>query len=175
MQSNVGFVRRLLFSPSWVLRHLLAIFLIGLFCRLGWWQLMKGESDRGSLQNLFYGFEWPIFAATVAFFWWKMVHEELRPSPGPAPLTEPGTIAPTAAVPPGPVGSPGPADGSAGRADVGVAVGTDGGIRETGTHETGRTGTHTDTHAEDDEDLELAAYNRYLASLYESGAREARR
>jgi hypothetical protein len=152
-------VRRLLFSPSWVLRHLLAIFLIGLFIRLGWWQLVKGNSDRGTLQNLFYGLEWPIFAATVAFFWWKMVREELRPSGGPAPLTEPGTIAPTAAVPPGLAG--GAAGGSGGGATATATAGT----RET----------DIDIDSDDDEDRELAAYNRYLASLYESGARGARR
>lgn len=152
-------MRRLLFSPSWVLRHLLAIFLIGLFIRLGWWQLVKGNSDRGTLQNLFYGLEWPIFAATVAFFWWKMVREELRPSGGPAPLTEPGTIAPTAAVPPGLAG--GAAGGSGGGATATATAGT----RET----------DIDIDSDDDEDRELAAYNRYLASLYESGARGARR
>jgi hypothetical protein len=153
-------VRRLLFSPSWVLRHLLTIFLIGLFIRLGWWQLVKGRSDHGTLQNLCYGFEWPIFAATVGFFWWKMVREELRPSGGPAPVTEPGTIAPTAAMPPG---SPG---GSAVGASVGTGTGTG-----TGTSIDAR---ESDIENEDDEDRELAAYNRYLASLYESGARSAR-
>nr|MDT0666623.1 hypothetical protein [Micromonospora sp. DSM 115978] len=75
-------MRRFL-SPSWLLRHLLAIFLIGLFLRLGWWQLDKGQSERGTLQNLFYGLEWPIFAASVAFFWWRMVRDELKP-PDPA-------------------------------------------------------------------------------------------
>jgi hypothetical protein len=143
-RSSVSIVRRLFLSPSWLLRHLLAIFLIGLFLRLGWWQLVKGESDRGTLQNLFYGFEWPIFAATVAFFWWKMVHEELKPSDRPAPATEPGTIAPVA-IAPTHLG-----DGRAG-------IDADGDA------------THGDE--PDDEDLELAAYNRYLASLYESSAR----
>jgi hypothetical protein len=166
-------VRRLLFSPSWVLRHLLAIFLIGLFIRLGWWQLVKGNSERGTLQNLFYGIEWPIFAATVAFFWWKMVREELRPSGGPAPVTEPGTIAPTAAVPPGATGAqgvagtPGVAGGAGAGSGSGAATGSGTG------HGAGET--ETDIDSDDDEDRELAAYNRYLASLYESDARGTRR
>ncbi|WP_322762523.1 hypothetical protein [Frankia sp. Cr2] len=73
-------MRRVLFSPSWLLRHALALFLIGLFARLGWWQWEKGQSTRGTLQNLFYGVEWPIFAAAVLFGWWQMVREERHPT-----------------------------------------------------------------------------------------------
>jgi hypothetical protein len=151
-------VRRLL-SPSWLLRHALAIFLVGLFARLGWWQLVKGQSDHGSLQNLFYGFEWPVFAGAVLFFWWKMVREQLKPSAAPGPPTEPGTIAPTAAVAAGD-----------------VRAGAEPGRPRTGLADAGLAGRRDDGGDDDhDEDFELAAYNRYLASLYESGARGAGR
>ena len=128
-------MRRFL-SPSWLLRHLLAIFLICLFLRLGWWQLQKGESDRGTLQNLFYGLEWPIFAATVAYFWWRMVRDELRPPDRDKP--ERVRAAPPLPALPASDGAAPPDD-------------------------------------EDEEDTELAAYNRYLAALHESDKRTSNR
>jgi hypothetical protein len=72
-------VRRLLFAPSWIARHLLALTLVAVFIRMGIWQLTKGESPQGTLQNLFYGIEWPIFAAFVVYWWFKMMKEELAP------------------------------------------------------------------------------------------------
>jgi hypothetical protein len=139
-------------SPSWLLRHALAVFLVGLFLRMGWWQWTKGESDHGTLQNLCYGVEWPIFAAFVIFWWWKMIREDLKPSgqdrvhppPGnrdggagvPVPAHRPGVPAVAASAPPA-------------------------------------AGDSADD--QDDEDRELAAYNRYLASLYERDAERAKR
>ncbi|WP_243407883.1 hypothetical protein, partial [Frankia canadensis] len=73
-------MRRLLLAPSWIARHLLALGLVALFIRMGIWQLSKGESAQGTLQNLFYGVEWPIFAAFVLYWWFKMMKEELSPT-----------------------------------------------------------------------------------------------
>ncbi|OAA27093.1 hypothetical protein UG55_1010109 [Frankia sp. EI5c] len=131
-------MRRILFRPSWVARHVLALFLVGLFLRMGIWQWTKGESDHGTLQNLFYGVEWPIFAAFVVYWWWRMVSEDLHPrdsgeDPGPQ-WGQGGRIAPE-----------GPALHTRADSDAGAG-------------------------AETDEDGELAAYNRYLASLYERDA-----
>ncbi len=78
-------MRRLLFAPSWIARHLLALALIAVFIRMGIWQLSKGESAQGTLQNLFYGVEWPIFAAFVVFWWIKMMKEDLAPKDPNAP------------------------------------------------------------------------------------------
>ncbi|WP_462203691.1 hypothetical protein [Frankia sp. CcWB3] len=78
-RGSVNLVRRLLLSPSWIARHLLALFLIAFFIRMGIWQLTKGESPQGSLQNLFYGVEWPVFAAFVVYWWVKMMKEDLAP------------------------------------------------------------------------------------------------
>ncbi|MCM3923925.1 hypothetical protein ND748_19910 [Frankia sp. AiPs1] len=79
-RGSVDSVRRLLFAPSWIARHLLALAMVALFIRMGIWQLTKGESAQGSLQNLFYGVEWPIFAAFVVYWWYKMIREELSPT-----------------------------------------------------------------------------------------------
>ncbi|EYT92825.1 glucitol operon activator [Frankia casuarinae] len=78
-RGSVNLVRRLLLSPSWIARHLLALLLIAFFIRMGIWQLTKGESPQGSLQNLFYGVEWPVFAAFVVYWWVKMMKEDLAP------------------------------------------------------------------------------------------------
>ncbi|KLL10863.1 MULTISPECIES: hypothetical protein [Protofrankia] len=138
-------MRRILFSPSWILRHALALFMIALFARLGWWQWEKGQSGRGTLQNLFYGVEWPIFAAAVIFGWWQMVREELRPgsakrAPAAGEAARPGT------------------DGQPWNERHGP-----GGPGGSGTDGSPSNGFGDDE--EDDEELE--AYNRYLASLYE--------
>ncbi|WP_239310419.1 MULTISPECIES: hypothetical protein [unclassified Frankia] len=135
-------MRRVLFSPSWLFRHALALFLIGLFARLGWWQWEKGQSARGTLQNLFYGVEWPIFAAAVVFGWWQMLREELHPTPTPAPETEPSSAPP--------LGADGVARADAYRLTIGDL---------------------TESTIEDEEDeAELASYNRYLATLHERDA-----
>ncbi len=129
--------------------------MIALFVRLGWWQWEKGRSSHGTLQNLFYGVEWPIFAAAVIFGWWQMVREELHPR------------SEKEAVPPG-----GPGDITRSGADRRP-------WEEHGGHGQltagGSDGNNFGDDEEDDEELE--AYNRYLASLYErdtpsgSGAR----
>jgi len=83
--SSVWHVRRVLFSPGWLLRHALALSLVIFFVYMGRWQWTKGESSHGTLQNLFYGIEWWIFTAFVLYLWGKMILEELRPSaPQPA-------------------------------------------------------------------------------------------
>ncbi|CAI7978639.1 conserved hypothetical protein [Frankia sp. Hr75.2] len=167
---SVGPVRRILLSPWWLARHALALALIAFFLRMGVWQWTKGESDHGSMQNLFYGVEWPMFAAFVAYWWYRMISEDLRPrdpdDPGPQ-WGKAGRIAPEAPAPTGgdPLNGPGslvavPRQGKAGT----VAV----------TPPPARLGRPTAgdplAEVETDEDRELAAYNRYLASLYERDA-----
>lgn len=72
-------MRRILLSPGWLLRHALLIVCVVLFAKLGWWQWEKGRSSHGTLQNLFYGLEWPVFAGFAVFMWWKMLRDELKP------------------------------------------------------------------------------------------------
>lgn len=70
-------MRRLLLSPSWLVRHLLALGLVVAFILLGRWQWHRAESGNGL--SFAYTVEWPLFAAFVAFFWWKMLRFELHP------------------------------------------------------------------------------------------------
>jgi hypothetical protein len=163
---SVKGVRRVLrlFSPPWLLRHLLAAGLIGFFVYMGRWQWTKGESSHGTLQNLFYGIEWWIFTAFVLYLWGKMIVEEFRPSQpagasaGLAPSAGPETPVPAGAALP---------DGwsevtsAVARADaplVYAAVAVPASLATTPPDE------------EDPEDEELAAYNRYLATLRSRGS-----
>lgn len=173
---TVGCVRRILLRPSWIARHALALALIGLFLRMGIWQWTKGESDHGSMQNLFYGVEWPIFAAFVAYWWWRMVSEDLHPrdaeeDSGPQ-WGLGGRIAPEAPAP-SVDGSVAGATGAAGAAVPATVPhqGTAGAVTVTPLPQV-RPGqvSAVAPEAETEEDLELAAYNRYLASLYERDA-----
>jgi hypothetical protein len=153
-------VRRILLAPSWWARHALVVFLVLLFGRLGWWQWEKGQSARGTLQNLFYGLEWPVFAGAVVFMWWKMIREELSPRTDSTPTGRPGAGRPGA-------DAPAAADGQSGGPlqDRGAAVSS-----------VLTSGPAPDDNDDDGTDEELAAYNRYLASLHEADlAEQARR
>ena len=131
-------MRRILLSPSWWLRHVLMIALVGLFLRLGWWQFTKGESKRGTLQNLFYGIEWPFFAACVIFGWWRMMVDEVR----------------------------GPAASSAPTSTDGAALAGEASAQPELLARAAAASTRYQPHMDDDEeDEELAEYNRYLAAL----------
>lgn len=92
-------MRRLLLSPSWLVRHLLAIGLVVAFILLGRWQWHRAESGNGL--SFAYTVEWPLFAAFVAFFWWKMLRFELHPPEQPA-QPEVEDAAPTEESPPQP-------------------------------------------------------------------------
>ncbi len=70
-------MRRPLLSPSWLVRHALALGLVVAFVLLGRWQWHRAES--GNSLSWAYTIEWPLFAAFVVFFWWKVLHYEIHP------------------------------------------------------------------------------------------------
>jgi hypothetical protein len=72
-------VRRVLLSPRWLLGHVLALAAAAICLRLGWWQWQRAHSGTGSLQNLGYAVQWPIFACFILALWWRVLHDELRP------------------------------------------------------------------------------------------------
>lgn len=79
-------MRRPLLSPSWLVRHALAIGLTVAFILLGRWQWHRAESGNGL--SWAYTIEWPLFAAFVIFFWWKMMRFEIHPPPQQPPPQE---------------------------------------------------------------------------------------
>jgi DNA-binding transcriptional regulator of glucitol operon len=93
-------VAKLLVSRRWLVWHALALLAIAAFVFLGKWQWNRAMASDGTLQNLFYAFNWWIFAALVCYGWGKTLREDLqgltedRPAQGrPAPVALPALYA----------------------------------------------------------------------------------
>lgn len=71
-----------LWSPAWIVRHLLAIVLVLGFLALGWWQFRRASG--GNSLSWGYTFEWPLFAGFVVLLWVREIQHTRRP-PDPAP------------------------------------------------------------------------------------------
>jgi DNA-binding transcriptional regulator of glucitol operon len=61
----------------------LALVLIAALILLGRWQWDVSESQRGSLQNLLYAFQWWAMALMVGYGWWRLLRDDAygRPEP----------------------------------------------------------------------------------------------
>jgi len=57
-------------------RHALAVLLSAALIVLGRWQWDVSYSERGSLQNLLYAFQWWAMAAMVGYAWWRLLHDD---------------------------------------------------------------------------------------------------
>ncbi|GGQ78012.1 putative lipoprotein LprD [Couchioplanes caeruleus subsp. azureus] len=55
---------------------MVALVLIAGFLGLGWWQFSRATG--GNTLSWGYTFEWPVFAAFVAFLWFREVQQELK-------------------------------------------------------------------------------------------------
>jgi DNA-binding transcriptional regulator of glucitol operon len=134
-------VLRLVLSPRWILWHLLTL---GAMVTCGWlaaWQWERAGSAMGSALNVGYGLQWPVFALFFGVMWWRFLRMELRQlhaEQEPAVAEPEG--APEAVEAPAP--DPVPEEPSPFRRRPAAAPP----VRE-------------------DEDPELAAYNRMLAQL----------
>jgi DNA-binding transcriptional regulator of glucitol operon len=95
-------VVRGLLAPRWLLVHLLALVAMLACFRLGWWQWDRSQESSGTLQNLGYALQWPLFGLFVPFMYWRMwkLDKERR-------------AAEAAAVPADPVADEPAADGAA--------------------------------------------------------------
>jgi hypothetical protein len=70
-----------LWTPRWLVRHAVAVALIGAFLALGWWQV--GRAAGGNVLSYAYAVEWPVFAGFVGFVWYKEVRRARAAAPGP--------------------------------------------------------------------------------------------
>ena len=125
----------MVFSPRWILWHLLTLGAVAACLWLAAWQWGRAGSAMGSALNVGYGLQWPLFAVFFAVMWWRFLRMEIRQREPERPVERP---APTR---PAPVRAPlhgpnpfGPKPASARPAAI-------------------------------DEDSRLAAYNRMLAQL----------
>jgi DNA-binding transcriptional regulator of glucitol operon len=131
-------VRRLLLSPKWLLGHLLVIVLAVAFCRLGWWQWDRYQQTHGKLQNLGYALQWPLFAVFGIAFWARIARDAADPARARARESAKAEVA------------------ARDRAE-----------RLARRMPQVPPSTAVVPYRPDPEDDKLAAYNRYLASLYE--------
>jgi DNA-binding transcriptional regulator of glucitol operon len=78
-----------LWTPAWIVRHLLAIVLVCSFLALGWWQFSRATG--GNTLSWGYTFEWPVFAGFVAFLWVREIQHERgkREAPAERPPAQP--------------------------------------------------------------------------------------
>jgi DNA-binding transcriptional regulator of glucitol operon len=136
-------VLRLVFSPRWVLWHVLTLGAMVACGFLSAWQWHRAGSAMGSAINVGYGLQWPVFAVFFGWIWWRMLRIEIAklrdaqrdaPDPGPSETAAAPSISP--ARPPLPTG-PSPF-----------------------VHRYGRVGPVSDA-----DDPELAEYNSMLAAL----------
>ena len=138
-------MRQLVLSPRWIVWHLLTLGAMATCAWLAVWQWQRAGSAMGSALNIGYGLQWPIFAVFFGVMWWRMLRMEaakLREGEPdvapelPAPrAAEPGVTEPRPATPPDGPSPFGPRPVSAAPA------------------------------VSDEDDPELAAYNRMLARL----------
>lgn len=77
-------IRRLL-TPRWLAFTVLVFVAVAVFCWLGWWQAQRYQEIGGSLQNLAYTVQWPIFAGFGVYLWWRMLRDSVRGEPEPDP------------------------------------------------------------------------------------------
>ena len=68
---------KVLLTLRWLGYTALAALAIALFVFLGRWQWHSAMSANGTLQNLFYAFNWWIFAALVVYGYGKSLHEDV--------------------------------------------------------------------------------------------------
>ncbi|HXY45325.1 MAG TPA: hypothetical protein VEH29_14135 [Acidimicrobiales bacterium] len=134
--------------------HVALVVAVPLFLALGAWQLSRAL--HGNLLSWAYTFEWPFFAGYATWMWWKLVHEEVAARAAAAQAEA-------------------DAGGGDGGADLdGAPFGTEGDTvsarpSEPATIPAGTAGSPPPPalwDPYDDADPELAAYNRYLASLH---------
>jgi DNA-binding transcriptional regulator of glucitol operon len=152
-------VRRFVFAPRWVFGHVLVVVAVASCLLLAQWQWGRAEITH-SLQNMAYALQWPLFAVFFAVMWWRMLRlesqrldEEAEFGPefeaAESDTVESGAVGSDAAGPveAAPVGSPSvPEQSAPPRAEQPVRVAEE-------------------PADEQDDDPELAAYNRMLAAL----------
>lgn len=170
-----GVSRRYLRAGA-LIGHVLVLAAVLTCLRLGWWQWKVFEAARGTVQNLGYALLWPVFAGSFIYMWLRFLQlEEMRQNPAEGGADAVDAVDPDGADAPGDA-APGPDPDPADRQEPDEVGG-------------GRNLRHTRNPAperevytvgvgyigiDDDDDPELAAYNRALAELADEDNRRAR-
>jgi hypothetical protein len=124
--------------------HATVLVVVPAFLALCFWQVERATSGNGL--SWAYVFEWPFFAGYAVYMWWRLLHEEPRTSRAEH------------------AGSPAEAERTLPQAPAGTPAAAGWGAAPQAADIEG--------HEPTSEELELAAYNRYLAELEASGRRK---
>lgn len=97
-----------LLAPRWLLVHLVALAAMLACFRLGVWQWDRSQESSGTLQNLGYALQWPLFGLFIPFMYWRMwqLEKERRASAQPADAAAEAVVDEAPAVPAQPRRSP---------------------------------------------------------------------
>src|SRR5262245_60204954 len=71
-------MRRLL-TPRWLAFTALMFVAAAVAVFLAWWQLQRYEGAGGSFQNLGYTLQWPVFGAFAIYLWWRLLRDASKP------------------------------------------------------------------------------------------------
>ncbi len=97
-----GRVLRLVFSPRWIMWHLLTLGAMVACGLLSAWQWGRAGSATGSLLNIGYGLQWPLFAVFFGVMWFRMLRLEVRRLAGEQPEIAAPPPVPAPSEPEGP-------------------------------------------------------------------------
>ncbi len=172
---TVGGVDRRLLRPGALVGHLLVLLAVLVCLRLGWWQWERAHDPDGTAQNWGYAALWPCFAVAFVYMWVKFlrleqekdVDEQREFEDGLTELLESG-----AAVD----GETPPASEAAGAPDADAGSETSepsARVRPSGPPSQAVILSVASVGDDDDDDPELAAYNRALAELAEKDRKRA--
>ncbi len=73
---TVGGVDRRLLRPGALFGHLLVLVAVLVCLRLGWWQWQRAHESTGTAQNWGYALLWPCFAVAFVYMWVKFLRLE---------------------------------------------------------------------------------------------------
>jgi DNA-binding transcriptional regulator of glucitol operon len=140
-------VRQLILSPRWIFWHVLTLGAMATCGFLAAWQWQRAGSSMGSALNVGYGLQWPVFAVFFGYMWWRFLRMAIADLRAEAEV-EPGDVEP---------GDPGAvADVRGAAAEPVPDAPSPFGPRPAG---------YRVARAPDEDDPEVAEYNRMLAAL----------
>lgn len=176
--ATVAPVGRRFLRPGWVAGHLLVVVAVLVCCRLGWWQWDRTKDADGTFQNLAYAVLWPAFGAAFVYMWWRFLQLELLKDASDEQEMDAGlasVLREGAAAEPNPVDRIVTSDTGPARAVAEPEYGPDDEPDDEPDGDAPSGGPQvfvgTVDDVDDDEDPELAAYNRALAALAEEDRR----
>jgi hypothetical protein len=139
--------------------HVTLLVVVPTFAGLFWWQVQRVR--QGNTLSWAYVFEWPFFAGYAVYMWWKLVHDQ--PAAAEPEVAADANVNAEAA---------GEIEAEAGAAVSSITPPMAAAVPGPAATADGAVADHDPLSRQDEDDEEMAAYNRYLAELDASGRRK---